>query len=93
MAAHAGALYLFRRVRRGVPCVYARVSTPPALHARVHGVACIYLLHFLSAAINFRSTFLALGRRIAGERRGRTVARLRRQPRRGFAPRRSLPER
>lgn len=27
---------------------------------RVHGVACIYLLHFLSAAINFRSIFSLL---------------------------------
>jgi len=27
---------------------------------RVHSVACIYLLHFLSVAINFRSTFSLL---------------------------------
>lgn len=45
------------------------ISTPPASHAstlhrhaaslRVYSVACIYLLRFLSAAINCRSTFLA----------------------------------
>lgn len=51
---------------------------------RVHSLACIYLLHFLSAAINFRSTFHA--QRAANLQRGR-----RRQPHQAFARHESSP--
>lgn len=68
------------RVARAHVCTYNVAS---ARH--VHGVARIYLLHFLSVAINFRGAPFPLDIAANEEEESRAALRTRRQPRRSFA--------
>jgi len=92
MAAHARALYLFADLPG--ECVYAPLLR---VYICIHNVAspcaftaCIYLLHFLSTAINFRSSFSLLD--TSGKNEEEEPRRIRRQPHRDFAHHESFPK-
>jgi len=78
------------RVRTPLARIYIYMYSQRRKSLRVHSVACIYLLHFLSTAINFRSSFSLFDTSRKNEEE--EPRRIRRQPHRNFAHRESFPK-